>query len=140
MDKFKRGDMKVMLPVKDNSIQKNELADGFYNIQFVCIYDSVSKLSEWISAKEISEITGELSSGLIEKEVHSIISKNITPMVLAMFKRDGIHVFKAQSDDVSKNIGLFQNNQLKAFSAEEARMVQNCNSSSCSSCGSACNN
>ncbi len=36
-------------------------------------------------------------------------------MVLAMFKRDGILVFKAQSDDVLKNIGLFQNNQLRAF-------------------------
>ena len=132
--------MKVMIPVKDDLQNKFEMADGFHNIEFVCIYDSNLNKSEWLSAKDISETVGGLNTALLEKEVDSIISTKITPMVLTMFRRNGIHVFKAQSNDVSKNIGLFQNNELSIFTVEESRQIQNCDSGSCSSCGStSCN-
>ena len=131
--------MKIMLPVRNGLSGKHELAKDFHNIEFVCIYDNHSEAREWITAREISEFSGGLNTGLIEKEVYSIISINITPMVLSMFKRTGIKVFKAQGYDVSKNIHLFQNNELKLFTMEESQLNQACNSNSCSSCGSTCN-
>jgi len=131
--------MKVMLPVKDCLLHRFEMADGFHNIDVICIYNSYSNSSEWLSAKEISELNDGLNGGLVEKEVHTIISKSITPMVLSMFQRNGINVYKAQSNDVLKNVDLFQNNQLGIFTIEESRQIQNCNSDSCSGCSSKCN-
>ena len=128
-----------MLPVKDGLLHRFEMADGFHNIHFVCIYDSVSNSGEWLSAKEITETYDGLHDGLVDKNVFSIISKNISPMVLTMFRRNGIDVYKAESDDVLKNLGLFKNNQLEIFTLEESRQTQSCDSSSCSSCGSKCN-
>ncbi|MCG6185766.1 MULTISPECIES: NifB/NifX family molybdenum-iron cluster-binding protein [Maribellus] len=133
--------MKVLLPVKDDTTRRNEVAEGFHNLGHVCIHDTDLKTTEWISAKEISETPGGLNSGLLEKNIFSIISMNITPMVLSMFNRNGINVFKARSFDVEKNIRLFQASELKSFTTEESRLISSssCNSNSCSSCGSTCN-
>ena len=131
--------MKVMLPVKDNQMRKNEIADGFHNIEFVCIYDSNLKTTEWFSAKEISETEGGLNSGLIQRGIYCIISKNVTPMVLTMFKRNGIDIYKAQGFDVLKNIEMFQEKQLTFFTTEELRQNTSCSSGLCSSCSSTCN-
>lgn len=131
--------MKVMIPVKDDLQNKFEMADGFHNIEFVCIYDSDLNSGEWMSAKVIFETEGGLSTALLEKEVQSIICTKMTPMVLTMFKRNDIHVFKAQCKNVTENIGLFQNKELDIFTDEESRQIQNCESESCSSCGSTCN-
>ncbi len=131
--------MKVMLPVKNEKAGKDELAEGFHNIDYLCIYDSLLKTTEWISAKDISEIPGGLNTALIQKEIYTIISKNITPMVLAMFNRNGIIVYKAQSLNVSKNLELFQSNQLEPFTALVSRLNFASCSSSCSSCNSSCN-
>ena len=131
--------MKVLLPVKNNSTGKNKIAEGFHNIDYLCIWDSDSETKEWISAKEISETPGGLNSGLVKNEIYSIISMNVTPMVLQMFNRNGINVLKAQSFDVAQNIRLFRLNQLKKFTDQESRLVISCDSSSCSSCNSTCN-
>lgn len=132
--------MKVMIPVKDDLQNKFEMADGFHNVEFVCIYDSNLNNSKWMRAKEISETMGGLNTALLEREVDSIISTKITPLVLTMFRRIGINVFKAQSNDLTKNIGLFQNKELSTFTFEESRQIQSCYSRSCSGCGStSCN-
>ncbi len=133
--------MKVMLPVKDDKFGKNEIAEGFHNIDFVCIYDENLKTTNWLPVNEISETVGRLTFEMNQMGINSIITMNITPMVLAMFKRNGIHVYKAQSLDVLTNTKLFQANQLKTFSTEESRETfSSCSSSSCSSCGSTCKN
>ena len=129
-----------MIPVKDDLQNKFEMADGFHNVEFVCIYDSNLNNSKWMRAKEISETMGGLNTALLEREVDSIISTKITPLVLTMFRRIGINVFKAQSNDLTKNIGLFQNKELSTFTFEESRQIQSCYSRSCSGCGStSCN-
>lgn len=132
--------MKVMLPVENNKTGKTKISEGFHNLDYLCISDSDLATTEWVSAREIAETPGGLNSGLIKKGIYSIITFNITPMVLAMFKRNGITVFKAQGFDVDKNIRLFRLRQLDAFTIEEARLiVSSCGSSSCTGCGSSCN-
>lgn len=130
--------MKVMLPVIDNKKGKNIIADGFHNVSFVCIYDSSLKTLEWMQAKEISRTPGGLNLALIQKGVYSIISKNVTPMVLTMFNRNGINVYMAESFNVSENLELFQANKLKSFNKEQQQIAA-CRSNSCSSCGVTCN-
>lgn len=127
--------MKVMLPVKN----KSEIAEGFHNIENICIYDSDLNAFQWFHSKEISKNNGGLNSGLIENDVTSIISLNISPMVLSMFNRNGIFVYKAQSNDLSKNIQLFKTEKLKIFTLEESQRIMSCSTKSCSSCSSSCN-
>jgi len=130
--------MKVMLPVIDDTSRKNVVADGFHNIEYVCIFDSNTKQYEWLGAKDISETPGGLNSGLTDQGIFSIISLNISPMVLSMFNRNGIQVWKAKGKDLEENLRLFQLSELKIFTAEECRITQACNTSSCSSCSSTC--
>jgi len=130
--------MKVMLPVTDDQQGKNVVADGFHNINYVCVFDSTAGKYDWLNANQISQTPGGLNSGLTEHGIFSIICLNISPMVLTMFKRNGINVWKAKGRDLNENLRLFQLSKLKAFSAEECRIAQACNSSSCSSCGSGC--
>lgn len=132
--------MKVMLPVKNNKIGKNEIAESFHNIDFVCIYDNNLKTTTWLHVNNISETVGRLTFEMYQQGIKSIITRNISPMGLSMFKRNGINVYKAQSFDVLTNTKLFQANQLKIFTTEESREIfSSCSSSSCSSCSSTCN-
>lgn len=130
--------MKVMLPVVDDKLSKNVVADGFHNIEYVCVFDSANQKCDWLGANKISETPGGLNSGLSEQGIFSIISLNISPMVLSMFNRNGIKVWKARGNDLDENLRLFQLSQLKVFTAEECRIAQACDSRSCSSCGSTC--
>lgn len=128
--------MKVMLPVKEADPSRKELAEGFHNIQYVCIYDSSMKVCEWLEAKSLSTTPGGLNGELLQRGVNTIISLNVTPMVLNMFKRSSIEVLKAQSNDIDENIRLFNKSQLELYTANESRSYQACNKSSCSSCSS----
>ncbi len=131
--------MKVLLPVKNDETAKFEMADGFHNISYVCIFDSNTRKQEWMNAGELLENQEDLSGALAERGIFSIISVSIPPMVLRLFNRNGIEVLKASGDNVEENIRLFQKSHLKIFSAEESRMIQStCNTSSCSSCSSTC--
>jgi len=130
--------MKVMLPVIDDQLSKNVVADGFHNIEYVCVFDSANQKCDWLGANEISETPGRLNSGLSERGIFSIISVNISPMMLSMFNRNGIKVWKASGNDLDENLRLFQLSQLKVFTAEECRIAQACDSRSCFSCGSTC--
>lgn len=132
--------MKVMLPVKNDETWKTRIAEGFHNLSCLCIYDCDSASTEWVLTKEFSETPGGLNAVLTEKGIYSIITVNITPMVLAMFSRNEISVYKAQGADVEQNIRLFRLGQLKSFTTEESRLIMSsCNSSSCASCNSSCN-
>ncbi|WP_167615226.1 NifB/NifX family molybdenum-iron cluster-binding protein [Maribellus sediminis] len=130
--------MKVMLPVKEAGSSKKELAEGFHNIQYVCIYDSSMKACEWLEAKNLSSTPGGLNGALIQRGVNTIISLNVTPMVLNMFRRNSIEVLKARSTNIDENIRLFNKNELELYTANESRTYQACNKSSCSSCSSSC--
>lgn len=130
--------MKVMLPVVDDQQSKNVVAEGFHNINYVCVFDSEAEKYDWLTANQISETPGGLNSGLTEHGIFSVICLNIPPMVLIMFKRNGINVWKANGRDLDENLRLFQLSKLKAFSAEECRITQACSSNSCSSCSSNC--
>lgn len=128
--------MKVLLPVKNNELQKKEIADSFHSTQFVCIYDSEGQNYNWINTDDFSNTPGGLSAALNEQKVNSIVSPHITPMVLNIFKNNGIEVWKAKGNDLDENISLFKLKLLKMYSVEESRSVQACDSNSCSSCSS----
>lgn len=130
--------MKVMLPVVDNQLRKNIVAEDFRNSEYICVFDSANQKYDWLRANEIGETAEGLNSGLTEQGIFSIISLNISPMGLTMFNRNGIKVWKANGNDLGENLRLFQLRQLKVFTAEECRIAQACNSRSCSSCGSTC--
>jgi len=127
-----------MVPVVDDKTRKAEVAEGFHNLAYVCIFDSTTQNSEWLKSQELSQTPGGLNDALLNRGVFSIISLNMTPMVLSLFNRNGIRVLKACGNDLDENIKMFQLSQLKIFSAEESRIQQSCNTQSCSSCSSTC--
>jgi len=130
--------MKVMVPVIDDKTRKAEVAEGFHNLAYVCIFDSTTQKSEWLKSHELSETPGGLNEALLDRGVFSVISLNMTPMVLSLFNRNGIKVLKACGNDLDENIRLFQLSSLQVFTAEESRIQQSCNTQSCSTCGSTC--
>ena len=130
--------MKVMLPVKQESAEQRQMAEGFHNIELVCIYDNDSKMCEWLEAKSLSKSPGGLNSELLQRGVSTIISFNVTPMVLNLFKRNSIEVLRASSIDIHENIRLFEQCRLQSYSTQESRSFQACSSNSCSSCSSSC--
>lgn len=127
-----------MVPVIDDTTRRTEVAEGFHNLAYVCIFDSTTQKSEWLQSQDLSETPGGLNDALLNRGVFSIISLNMTPMVLSLFNRNGIKVLKACGNDLDENIRLFQLSQLKIFTAEESRVQQSCNTQSCSSCSSTC--
>ena len=127
-----------MVPVMDDKARKTEVAEGFHNLSYVCIFDSVTKKSEWLQSKDLSDTPGGLNDALLDRGIFSIISLNMTPMVLSLFNRNGIKVLKARGNDLDENIRLFQLSNLQVFTAEESRIQQSCNTQSCSSCSSTC--
>lgn len=130
--------MKVMIPVVDNLSAKNNLAAGFHNAEYACIYDSESEAYEWIATDDISTKPGNLSIELKRKGIYNIISKQMSLMALGLFAESGLNVFKAESEDVSENIQKFVQNKLQPLTVQSA-MGSSCSSSSCGSCSSSCN-
>lgn len=127
-----------MLPVVDKQQNKYVMADGFHNAKYVCIFNSENETYNWLEADEISNKPGGFTSGLTDRGISSVICQNISPMLLTMFRRSDIKVWKANNDNLAKNLRLFQLHKLNTFSAEECRIAQTCDSHSCSSCGSSC--
>lgn len=123
--------MRVMLPIEESG----RIARGFHNASRVCIYDSYKECTEWKNVSDISLKPGEFSKDLVKTGVDSVISGYLPPMVLQLFTRCGLEVFKARGNDVEENISFFINKQLEEFTSETSRQMWGCNSG-CGSCNS----
>ncbi|WP_297091635.1 hypothetical protein [uncultured Draconibacterium sp.] len=132
--------MKVMLPIANRETGKEKIAHGFHNARFVCIYDSDRESFEWKKVTEISPNPGEFTHELKRMGISTIISSYLPPMVLQVFTRNGLSVFKARGSNVNRNIDFFTQNQLESFTSKAARELWGCESG-CNSCSStACKN
>ncbi len=127
--------MKVMLPVAEKKRGREKLARGFHNASYVCIYDLEGKSFEWKKAAEVSPRPGDFTSELKRLGVDTIISSYLPPMVLQIFTRNGLQVFKARGTNVTENIDFFTQNQLESFTSQTARELWGCESG-CHSCSS----
>ncbi len=71
-----------------------------------------------------------------EEEISLIITPDIKPMALKVFKEEGVEVYKAIGKILSLNIQLLFNKDLMSFSVESKMQEKSSCSSSCSSCSS----
>ncbi|MDX8338733.1 hypothetical protein SLH46_06045 [Draconibacterium sp. IB214405] len=127
--------MRVMLPITEKETEKAKIARGFHNARFVCIYDSELNSFECKETKEISPNPGDLTQELKRMGINNVISGYLPPMVLQIFTRNGLSVFKARGSNVTKNIDFFTQNQLESFTSQAARELWGCESG-CNSCSS----
>ena len=127
--------MRVMLPVTDRETERAKIAHGFHSARFVCIYDSEMKSFECRETKKISTNPGNLTLELKRMGINTIISGYLPPMVLQIFTRNGLSVFKARGNNVNKNIDFFTHGQLESFTSQAARELWRCESG-CHSCSS----
>jgi len=127
--------MRVMLPVEEKKRGKEKIAHGFHNARYVCIYDSEGNSFEWKETSEISPNPGDFTNELKRLGINTIISSYLPPMVLQIFTRNGLQVFKARGNNVTENIDFFSQNQLESFTSKAARELWRCDSS-CHSCSS----
>ncbi|PWE00573.1 NifB/NifX family molybdenum-iron cluster-binding protein [Marinilabilia rubra] len=130
--------MKVILPVIDDQGARNMMANGFHNARFACIYDCDTHDCEWLPSEKISEKPGNLTLGLKQKGIYTVISPQMPLMALGLFIESGLVVYQSKSNNVEENIKLFIDNELKPFPVQEA-LVSECGGG-CSSCSStSCN-
>lgn len=131
--------MKVMLPIVDNERGKEKVARGFHNARYICIYDSKTKMFDWLPTKSISSNPGDFSKQVQQMGINTVISSYLPPLALRIFARSGLDAFKARGSSVEENIRFFSNNQLETFTTQAARETWAC-TTSCSSCSStSCN-
>ena len=124
--------MKVILPVMDGAKSKYELAAGFDDTEFVCIYDTETSQYEWMPLSEICAKIGNLSFALKRKGVFCIITNELPLLALGLFTESGLKVYKAKGVSLQENIELFNSGSLKKYSAIDTIEMAGC-SSSCSS-------
>lgn len=128
--------MKVIIPVIDTKRLRNALATSFHNARFASIYDTETRMMKWIETASISADAGNISLGLKQMGIESVISRQMPPLALGLFVESGIKVYKAQGDDLQENILCFIDEDLELFSSQMAfEEIPSC-SSSCSSCSS----
>ena len=130
--------MKVIIPVIDNQSGRNNIASGFHNAEYVCIYDCANTTCEWVRTKDISNHSGILGQELINQNITTVISHSMPLMALGVFTDCGLKVLKSSGTNLQYNIKLFQNNQLEAITAQSALVMSAC-SGSCKSCKTTCN-
>lgn len=130
--------MKVILPVIDDDKSKNDVAAGFHNSDYVCIYDSEKDTYEWAHTAEITQQVGNLSIELKRKGIQTIISNQLPMMALSLFIDSGLEVFQAMSKKVNENIDMLLKDKLPSFTMRSATPPTGCSSSACASCHSDC--
>ncbi len=130
--------MKVIIPVIDNQNGRNNIASGFHNAEYVCIYDCANTTCEWVRTKDISNQTGIFGQELISQNITTVISQSMPLMALGVFTDCGLKVLKSSGTDLHYNLELFQNNQLEAITAQSTLVMSAC-SGSCKSCKTTCN-
>ena len=129
--------MRIIMPVIDNKNEKNNIANGFLNSEYVCVYDSEEQSYEWLATEEISKKAGNTSLKLKQKGIRAVISSDITFMALGLFVESGLKVYKARGKSVQENIKYFQDEELDQFTPLGAMSGSSCHGS-CSSCGTSC--
>ena len=130
--------MKVIIPVIDNQSGRNNIASGFHNAEYVCIYDCANTTCEWVRTKDISNHSGIFGQELISQNITTVISHSMPLMALGVFTDCGLKVLKSSGTNLQYNIELFQNNQLEAITAKSTLVMSAC-SGSCKSCKTTCN-
>lgn len=130
--------MKVIIPVIDNQSGRNNIASGFHNAEYVCIYDCANTTCEWVRTKDISNQSGILGQELLSQNITTVISHSMPLMALGVFTGCGLKVLKSSGTNLQYNIKLFQNNQLEAITAQSTLVMSAC-SGSCKSCITTCN-
>ncbi|MFB6343026.1 NifB/NifX family molybdenum-iron cluster-binding protein [Saccharicrinis sp. FJH2] len=128
--------MKVIIPVVDTERSRNVLAKSFHNAEFASVYDTDSRMVEWIETSSISEDVGNISIGLKKMGIYAVISQQMPPMALGLFVESGINVYRAEGDDLQENILYFIDEELELFSSQMAFETTPSCGSSCNSCSS----
>jgi predicted Fe-Mo cluster-binding NifX family protein len=129
--------MRVLMPVIDNENEKHNIANGFFNTNYVCVYDSENQSYEWLATEEISKKIGNISLELKRKGIEAIISNDITFMALGLFVESGLKVYKAKGQSVQENINFLHDKELDQFTPLGAMSSASCHGS-CSSCNTSC--
>jgi predicted Fe-Mo cluster-binding NifX family protein len=130
--------MKVIIPVIDNQSGRNNIASGFHNAEYVCIYDCTNTTCEWVRTKDISNHSGIFGQELLSQNITTVISQSMPLMALGVFTDCGLKVLKSSGTNLQYNIELFQKNQLEAITAQTTLVMSAC-SGSCKSCKTTCN-
>ena len=130
--------MKIIIPIIDNNRSKDNIAQGFHNAGYVCIYDCSSNTYEWLTINELAPNAGNLSLELKRRGIFTVISGYMSLMALGLFTESGLKVYKAESDSVQENIKLFLENKLPPLTTQSILGMSAC-IGSCNSCGSSCN-
>ena len=125
--------MRVIIPVSESFSIDSDIAKGFVEAEYTCIYDSEKDSYEWYTPAEIAQEPGNFTLGLKQKGVSGVISTHMPFMALGLFLDSGLSVYKAKGKNLAENIQYFIKNELAPFNGQEVRMGSSC-SGSCSSC------
>lgn len=128
--------MKVIIPVVDTERSRNVLANSFHNSAYASIYNTETRMMNWIETSSVSEDPGNFSLGLKKLGISAVISPQMAPMALGLFVETGIKVYKADGDDLQENILYFLDEALEMFSSQMAFETTPSCGSSCGSCHS----
>ena len=130
--------MKIVIPVVDKELQRNEIAGSLTVIGSLCIYDTDLKNGSWIKTLDLAPNMGELLPAFERNNISTIITKQIHPMALKVLVNRGILVYKSIGNELDKNILLLSNNELIPFDMEAAMQYATICGGECGDCKTEC--
>jgi hypothetical protein len=130
--------MKIAIPIVDLNLHKNTIAGGLSVIGNICIFDSTLHETTWMKTLDLAPNMGELLPSFEQRNISTIITRQIHPMALKVLVNKGFEVYKSKGDELDLNIHLFENNELIPFDMEAAMQYATICGGECGDCKTEC--
>lgn len=125
--------MKIGYPAAGKDEQRMFFSKDFVECGQIGIYN-LEDNSIALTQKE--EIKMGLLQWLKENNIEAIVTPELAPMALNVFREENIKVYKSHGTLLQLNIELFKTGELELLSFGTVKEGTSCNSGSCSSCSS----
>jgi predicted Fe-Mo cluster-binding NifX family protein len=130
--------MRVLIPVENTLQLENSKIHQLDHSDYACIYDSSINSFEFVPMKSICKKIGNLSVELKHKNIDSIICDSLPQLAMELFSLMGIKIYQSEEETIAANIDKFLMNKLNLISLPTGNTAEQCSSSACASCSSAC--
>jgi hypothetical protein len=130
--------MKIAIPIVDLNLQRNTIAGGLSVTGDICIFDPILHETTWMKTLNLAPNMGELLPAFEQRNISTIITRQIHPMALKVLVNKGFEVYKSKGDELDLNIHFYANNELIPFDMEAAMKFATICGGECGDCKTDC--
>lgn len=120
--------MKICVPVNENKGMESMVYNHFGSAPLFMVYDTEKKDVKALENKDLNHQHGMCQplKAISGEEVDAVIVGGIGAGAISKLNAQGIRVYKAETDTLSKNIELLINDKLSEFSMKNCCSHDDC--------------